>query len=62
MPITSISSIWYAVEDWERAKQFYNEILGLHLNACSDEAGWAAYHAGEGGLPFFLVRKPGPPA
>ncbi len=58
MPITEISSVWYPVEDLERAKRFYSEILGLILHACDDDSGWAAFHAGTGGTPFFLVRKP----
>lgn len=58
MPITGISSVWYPVEDWERAKQFYADILGLRLDACNDTAGWAAFSAGEGNPPLFLVRKP----
>ncbi len=58
MPITSMSSVWYPVADWERAKRFYADILGLRLDVCSDTAGWAVFYAGATDIPFFLVRKP----
>jgi predicted enzyme related to lactoylglutathione lyase len=52
-----ISAVWYAVSQWEEAKRFYCEVLGLKLNHWSDEAGWAAFST-DGGPPFFLVRRP----
>jgi predicted enzyme related to lactoylglutathione lyase len=58
MPITGVSSICHMVSDWERAKRFYGEALGLTLVSCSDETGWAAYSVGDQGPPFFLVRQP----
>ncbi len=57
MPVTGMSSIWFPVADWHRAKHFYGEALGLRSTFCSDEAGWAAYSAGEHAPPIFLVRK-----
>lgn len=58
MPITSISSVWYPVKEWEPAKRFYSEALGLSAIARNDETGWAAFSAGEASPPVFLVRKP----
>lgn len=51
-----ISAIWYPVSQWDRAKAFYHEVLGLKLTHCNDEGGWAAFATG--GLPLFLVRRP----
>ena len=58
MPIQSIVSVWYPVSDWQRAKRFYTEVLGLQIEACDDTAGWIACRAPAGGPPLFLVRKP----
>jgi predicted enzyme related to lactoylglutathione lyase len=52
-----MNAIWYPIRDWEAAKRFYGETLGLKQTQVSDEQGWAAY-AVAGGPPFFLVRKP----
>lgn len=57
MPVTGISSVWYPVSVWERAKRFYGEALGLRLLSADDQAGWAAYSA-ESAVPFFLLRQP----
>ncbi|MCH7761961.1 VOC family protein [candidate division TA06 bacterium] len=35
--------VWYRVTNWERAKKFYGETLGLSTHICIDEAGWAEY-------------------
>lgn len=52
-----INAIWYPVAQWQAAKRFYGELLGLRQTQCSDEMGWAAYDDGSG-LPLFLVRRP----
>lgn len=33
----------YDVTDWDRAKKFYGETLGLPLLGAMDEGGWAEY-------------------
>jgi predicted enzyme related to lactoylglutathione lyase len=58
MPITSISSVWYPIADWELAKNFYSNGLGLRLTECDDEEGWASYQISEEDPAFFLVRRP----
>lgn len=52
-----LASVWYPVSRWEEAKRFYSQVLGLRLNSCDDEKGWA-YFETDGGPPFFLVRRP----
>lgn len=52
-----INAVWYPVRNWQAAKHFYGELLGLKLNHCNDDMGWAAYGT-ENGVPIFLVRKP----
>ena len=51
-----ISAIWFPVTDWERAKAFYGQALGLPLRQLNDADGWAAYATG--GAPLFIVRRP----
>ena len=51
-----INAIWFPVSEWERAKAFYGEVLGLPLRQLNDADGWAAYATG--GAPLFLVRRP----
>ena len=51
-----MTAVWYPVRDWEAAKRFYREVLGLAQTNSNDEAGWAAYATG--GPPLFLVRRP----
>ncbi|MCC7358532.1 MAG: VOC family protein [Anaerolineales bacterium] len=55
-----LSAIWFPVSDWERAKAFYGQALGLPLRQLNDADGWAAYATG--GAPLFIVRRPGLPA
>ncbi|MCC6191611.1 MAG: VOC family protein [Anaerolineales bacterium] len=50
-----ISAVWYPVSQWEAAKTFYGEVLGLTLAQVNDTAGWAAYATD--GPPLFLVRR-----
>lgn len=57
VPVVGIASVWYPVSNWERAKRFYGEALGLRLLSADDQAGWAAF-AAESSVPFFLVRQP----
>ena len=58
MPVTGISSICMYVADWEQAKRFYGEVLGLQSASCSDSAGWAAFATSSPAPPFFLIRNP----
>jgi predicted enzyme related to lactoylglutathione lyase len=51
-----ISAVWYPVSQWEAAKTFYSDVLGLALTHANDQSGWAAYATG--GPPLFLVRRP----
>lgn len=51
-----ISAVWYPVRQWETAKAFYTEVLGLAQTAADDASGWAAYATS--GPPLFLVRRP----
>ena len=58
MSIQAVASIWYPVSDWERAKVFYGETLGLKLDFCDDEAGLASFSTEQPSPPFFLILKP----
>ena len=51
-----MNAVWYPVSDWEAAKRFYGQTLGLRQTHVSDEQGWVAYATGP--VPLFLVRKP----
>jgi predicted enzyme related to lactoylglutathione lyase len=51
-----MSAVWYPVRDWEAAKAFYRDVLGLDQRRADDDAGWAAFATG--GPPLFLVRRP----
>jgi predicted enzyme related to lactoylglutathione lyase len=51
-----ISAVWYPVSQWEAAKTFYQDVLGLPLSQANDASGWAAFATG--GPPLFLVRRP----
>jgi predicted enzyme related to lactoylglutathione lyase len=51
-----MAAVWYPVRDWEEAKHFYGEVLGLQAARADDAAGWVAYATG--GPPLFIVRRP----
>lgn len=53
-----ISAVWYPVRQWEEAKRFYGEVLGLPAGGADDAGGWAWFRTGHAGLPLFLVRRP----
>ena len=42
-PLQKMGVVFYFVSDWERAKAFYGETLGMKQVYCSDEGGWAEY-------------------
>ena len=52
-----IASIWLPVEQWQAAKRFYGELLGLEMSACDDGVGRATFATG-GGPPLVLARMP----
>jgi predicted enzyme related to lactoylglutathione lyase len=41
-----MSVVWLPVNDWDRAKAFYGERLGLETRLCDDDLGWAEYSSG----------------
>lgn len=52
--------VWYPVTDWQRAKSFYREALGLQPTFGSDEMGWQQYAVGEGSPDIAIARaQPG---
>lgn len=52
--------VWYAVTDWQRAKSFYREALGLQPTFGADEMGWQQYAVGEGSPDIAISRaQPG---
>ena len=59
MSVTGISSIWFGVTDWPKAKNFYQEVLGLQPGFVNDAAGWASYSVNATDPPIFLIKKHG---
>ena len=56
----NINVVSYNVSNWEQAKKFYGETLGLGEPAfLSDEAGWAEY-GGENETHFALNKSDSP--
>ncbi len=51
-----LSIVVYRVTDWERAKKFYGEALGLKLKFAVDKAGWAEYVTGAGKTTLAINR------
>ena len=51
-----LAAVWYPVSQWEAAKAFYGEVLGMEASQVNDELGWAAYNSGS--LPLFIIRRP----
>ena len=51
-----LAAVWYPVSQWDEAKAFYGEVLGLEETQVNDELGWAAYNSGS--LPLFIIRRP----
>ena len=37
--VKRLSTVWYYVSDWERAKKFYGEILGLPVAFAMEQDG-----------------------
>ncbi len=60
--LKKLADISYDVLDWQRAKKFYSETLGLPVAAfISDEVGWMEFGEKEGThLAIGLWRGPGP--
>ena len=54
--MTKLAAVWFPVSQWEAAKAFYGEVLGLEETSADDRAGWAAFNSGS--LPFFIIRRP----
>ena len=52
-----IASVWLPVEQWQAAKRFYGELLGLQMTACDDGTGRATF-ATDGGPVMVLARMP----
>ena len=52
-----IASIWIPVDQWQAARRFYGEVLGLHQTECDDGIGRAVY-AMDGGPQLILLRRP----
>ena len=42
-PLQKLGVVFYFVTDWERAKAFYGETLGMKEVYSTDEGGWAEY-------------------
>lgn len=52
--------VWYTVTDWQRAKTFYMEALGLRPTFCMEEMGWQQYRVAEGSPDIAISRaQPG---
>ena len=58
MAVTGISSIWFSVTDWQRAKTFYEKVFGFRPAFCNDDTGVVAYHPNATDPPIFLIKKP----
>jgi predicted enzyme related to lactoylglutathione lyase len=41
--IRGLNVVWFNVSDWERAKRFYGETLGLPVAYAQEEMGWIEY-------------------
>jgi predicted enzyme related to lactoylglutathione lyase len=52
-----IASVWLPVEQWQAAKRFYAELLGLEMTACDDGTGRATFATG-GGPTIVVARMP----
>jgi catechol 2,3-dioxygenase-like lactoylglutathione lyase family enzyme len=52
-----IAAVRYPVDQWQAAKRFYGEVLGLALVSSDDGIGRATYTT-DGGPPLELVRHP----
>lgn len=53
--VKRLSTVWYYVSDWERAKQFYGETLGLPVAFAMEQAGWLEY--GKPGHPTLALNR-----
>lgn len=50
-----VNVVQYYVSDWERAKQFYTDVLGWPVAFLSDEAGWMEF--GEEGKTHLAINR-----
>ena len=50
-----VNVVQYHVSDWERAKQFYTDVLGWPVAFLSDEAGWMEF--GEEGKTHLAINR-----
>ena len=54
-----LNVVWYNVKDWERAKKFYRDTLGLPVAVEIDQAGWVEYgHPHQTHVAINLWRGP----
>ena len=63
--IRDVNVVWYNTSDFERAKKFYTEVLGLPIAYDVPEAGWIEFgYPNQTHLAFNLWRDPAtkPPA
>jgi predicted enzyme related to lactoylglutathione lyase len=56
-----LNVVWYNVTNWERAKRFYRDTLGLPVAVEIDDAGWVEYgHPNQTHVAINLWRGPEP--
>ncbi len=56
-----LNVVWYNVSDWERAKKFYRDTLGLPVALEIEQAGWMEFgHPNQAHLAINLWRGPDP--
>ena len=54
-----LNVVWYNVKDWERAKKFYRDTLGLPVAVEIDQAGWVEFgHPNQTHVAINLWRGP----
>ncbi len=56
-----LNVVWYNVTDWDRAKRFYRDTLGLPVAVEIDQAGWVEFgHPNQTHVAINLWRGPDP--
>ena len=48
--------VWYSVSDWQRAKDFYQNVLGFQPTFGADEMDWQQYRVAEGSPDLAIAR------
>ena len=57
MAVKRIDLAWIEVSDWEKAKQFFTEVVGLKVVSTQEQFGWMELRGADGGTLLGVAKS-----